>query len=358
MIGFLVIFALCFLPFFLKKVPQKQTPAEPVPEGGEESFVSGPDEPLDYFTVEDKPGIRLRYSQEKLPVLEDDMISSESVILYDSTDGVVLYSKNAQTPLYPASTTKIITACAALEHLSPDTVLSVGSELDLLQPESSLAYLHRDSELTLEDALYALLLPSGNDAAYTIAVNTARTVSGNAAMPDAEAVKYFSELMNEVAYQAGADHTHFCVPDGYHDPFHFTTAEDMLKISLYSEKYPLIAEISAQPYRETTVITGQSYYWENGNCLVTPGNQYYLDFAKGLKTGFTDEAGYCMVATASADGHELTAVILNAPALSVRYRDAARLFYAVTDPQKLLEPPLTTQAVTEAPPVTEQQEIQ
>ncbi len=160
--------------------------------------------------------------------------------------------------------------------------------------------------------------------------------------------------MNEEADEAGADHTNFCVPDGYHNPDHYTTAEDLLKIAVHSAKYPLIAEICSQPDRETTIISGQGYYWENGNLLVT-ANKYNLPFATGLKTGFTDEAGYCMAATAKDDSHDLVAVILNAPSLSGRYTDASRLFWSVIDPVKLQESLVTTAATTEAPAEPEAQ---
>lgn len=343
MIVFLVIFSLCFLPFLLKKATSDSKSA-PVYIENQDGAVSGPAQPDDLFTVNYKPGIRLRYSPDKPDILTDDMLSSEAVLLYDRTTNTVLYSKNEQMPLFPASTTKIMTACVALRYLKPDYRLKVGTELSLLQPESSLAYLRQGNELTLEDALYALLLPSGNDAAYTIAVNTARFVAEDPSMSDADAVKYFSDLMNDEAFEAGAEHTHFCIPDGYHDPFHYTTAEDMLKIAIRSADYPLISEVVSKPFRETTILSGEPFFWSNGNCLVTKDNEYYLPFATGLKTGFTDEAGYCMVATAKEGGHDLIAVTMKAPSLAGRYTDAAKLFYAVIDPSKLKEPKVTASA--------------
>lgn len=350
MLLFLIIFAMCFLPFLLKK-ENLHNNKEAIPVNVEENDISGPDMPEKITSVQDKPGIRLHYSETNLNGITDDDISSTAALLYDRKTNTVIYSKNADSPIFPASTTKIMTACVALRYLEPDYPLKVGTELSLLQPESSLAYLNQGNELTLEDALYALLLPSGNDAAYVIAVNTARFVSENPAMPDAEAVKYFGNLMNDEAFEAGADHTHFCVPDGYHDPFHYTTAEDMLKIAIHSEKYPLIAQVCAQPYRETKILSGQSFYWANGNLLVANDNGYYLPFATGLKTGFTDEAGYCMVATAADENNDLIAVVMKAPTLAERYTDAARLFYSVMNPEKLREPPfVTTEPAPEPPP--------
>lgn len=349
MITFLIIFAICFLPFALKKAGKSNDDTQPVNAGFSENEKSGPDQPENIATVQPKPGIRLHYSQQNSTELTDDMLMSEAAILYDKESKTVLYAKNADKALFPASTTKILTAYTALKNLPPDFHLKVGTELSLLQPESSLAYLNEGNILTLEDALYALLLPSGNDAAYVIAVNTARQVSGNPDMTDPEAVRYFCELMNNEAINAGADRTHFCVPDGYHDPFHYTTAEDLLRIAIITDDFPLIAQIVSSPSRPTKIVSGESYCWDNGNCLVVNDNGYFLPFATGLKTGYTDEAGYCMVATASLDGRDLIAVTMNSPSLAGRYTDAAKLFYSVYDPEKLKEPAETTAPENDEP---------
>ncbi|MBR3023616.1 MAG: D-alanyl-D-alanine carboxypeptidase [Oscillospiraceae bacterium] len=338
-VGFLIIFMVCFLPFALKKKP-----AATEAERSDPAAIQT-DAP---FTVNDKPGIRLRYSYAPPQGIDYTKLGSDALVLYDKTSGEVLFSKNPQKHLYPASMTKVLTACVALRYMDPKTELTVGSELDLLKPESSLAYLVKDTKITLEDALYGLLLPSGNDAAYTIAVNTARKVSNNPNMPNIDAVKYFAALMNDEALDAGAEDSHFVVPDGYYDPDHYTTPEDMLKIAIRSAQYPLIAEIGSHAEYETTTSSGQTYSWENGNALIIPDDEFFLSFVTGLKTGFFDEAGYCMVATASQNGHELISVIMKAPSAEVRYRDAAKLFWSVYDPQHLNAPQTTEPAVTEA----------
>ena len=151
-------------------------------------------------------------------------------------------------------------------------------------------------------------------------------------MPNMDAVKYFADLMNDEALDAGAEDSHFVVPDGYYDPDHYTTPEDMLKIAIRSAQYPLIAEIGSSAEYEVTTSTGQSYSWENGNALIIPDDEFFLSFVTGLKTGFFDEAGYCMVATASQNGHDLISVIMKAPSAEVRYNDAAKLFWSVYDP--------------------------
>lgn len=344
---FIIIFALCFLPFALKSMKNHSEPVQPVTADRNippDDEILSPEKSQE-STVKVKPGLKFSYSDNS--VLTPDLLASEAALLYDKNTNTILFRKNSEKICFPASTTKIMTAYVALKYLpSADYKLKVGTELELLQPESSLAYLNPGSTLTLEDALYALLLPSGNDAAYVIAVNTARYDSGEHEMSDKEAVKYFAALMNREAVDMGAESTNFCAPDGYHDPFHYTTAEDLLRISIKAEEFPIISEIVSAPYRETTIESGQAHFWSNGNCLVTNDNGYYLPFATGLKTGFTDEAGYCMVATASENGHDLIAVTLKSPTLAGRYTDAAKLFYSVIDPEKLKEPAQTTETVT------------
>lgn len=327
---FLLIFSLCIIPFIIQKYKQKDIPSK-LTINRNISTPAGPENlPSD---VAQKPAIKFNYSDDLS--IDQEKFQSEAVLLYDVDSKTIIYRKNSDKALFPASTTKIMTACIALKYLPQDYKINVGSEITMLAPDSSVANLNQGNILTLEDALYALLLPSGNDAAYSIAVNTARYVSKNSMLSDSDSIKYFCNLMNQEAESAGALHTHFCNPDGYHDVFHYTTAEDLLRISILSRQYPLIAQIVATPSRDTNIISGQHYYWENGNCLVLSGNEYSVPYANGLKTGFTDPAGYCMVATASKDGKELIAVTMKSPSLSGRYTDAANLIYSVFEPEKM-----------------------
>lgn len=330
MVLFLLIFSICIIPFIIQKYKQKEIPSK-LTINKTINKVAGPGYPP--ADVIKKPAINFKYSDDLS--IDQAKFQSEAVLLYDVDSDTVIYRKNSDKAMFPASTTKIMTAYVALKYLPTDYKINIGSELTMLAPDSSVADLIQGNILTLEDALYALLLPSGNDAAYSIAVNTARHVSKNSMMSDSDAIKYFCELMNKEAEDVGALHTHFCNPDGYHDVFHYTTAEDLLRISILAKQYPMIAQIAATPSRETDIISGQHFYWENGNCLVLSGNNYSVPYATGLKTGFTDPAGYCMVATASKDGKELIAVTMKSPSLSGRYTDAANLIYSVFEPEKM-----------------------
>ena len=136
MLLFLIIFAMCFLPFLLKK-ENLHNNKEAIPVNVEENDISGPDMPEKITSVQDKPGIRLHYSETNLNGITDDDISSAAALLYDRKTNTVIYSKNADSPIFPASTTKIMTACVALRYLEPDYPLKVGTELSLLQPVSN-----------------------------------------------------------------------------------------------------------------------------------------------------------------------------------------------------------------------------
>ena len=110
------------------------------------------------------------------PVYGDDFVGSRAAICYDLTEEKIIYSKNADELVYPASTTKLLTALTAIEYTSPEYIYYVGSELELVAEDSSMSWISQGSSLSRNAILTAMLAPSGNDAAYTIAVNVARKV--------------------------------------------------------------------------------------------------------------------------------------------------------------------------------------
>ncbi len=276
------------------------------------------------------------YNHEYLDVPDADRISAKSAILYNKTTNTILFEKNSDIRCYPASTTKLITSIVALQNVSPDTIYTVGTEIKLIGEDSSSAYLVEGSQLSLESLIYAMLLPSGNDAAYTVAVNTARIVSGNADMTDEQAVAYFCGLMNALARELEMENTHFADPDGWYMENHYVTAEDMLKIVIKAMEFPEITTASSTITYTVTPENGSPVYtWENNNKFINEQSEFYFPYATGLKTGFTDEAGYCYAATASKDGTELIALIFGSETMEDRYRDAKNLFNAVFEPDAI-----------------------
>ena len=224
-----------------------------------------------------------------------------SAILIDARTGNVLYEKNSNQKAYPASTTKILTAYIALTQIGDTNTEIIPSRNAIMSVPvgSSLAYFSENEKLTLEQVLFGLLLPSGNDAANIIA----ETVSGSSSN--------FAELMNVTAEKLGATNSHFVNPSGWHDNEHYTTAADLAKIAYNAMKIPKFKEVVSQTryVMPETNVSKVKRTFINTNKLLSSG-EYYYEAATGIKTGYTSQAGNCLVASASKDGVELISVAM------------------------------------------------
>ncbi|HHV51088.1 MAG TPA: D-alanyl-D-alanine carboxypeptidase family protein [Candidatus Avimonas sp.] len=248
-------------------------------------------------------------------------LASPRILVYDATHSAVLYSQNPDEKCYPASLTKLLTAIIATEECTPDEIFTVGSEQSFVNANSSRAYIYKGYKLTRDMIIDALLLPSGNDAAYTIAAHVGRKLLNNPEASDIEALFAFADKMNEKAKEFGAVNSHFSNPDGYFAEDHYTTASDMLKIALAAMKYDNIRQSVAKKSVTYTLPSGQNITFRNTNLLINPNSNYYFEGATGLKTGSTDESGYCVVATAQRDGVEIVAVVMGGPTDGDRWKD-------------------------------------
>ncbi|MBQ8383209.1 MAG: D-alanyl-D-alanine carboxypeptidase [Clostridia bacterium] len=245
------------------------------------------------------------------------------VLLYDMTDGKLLYSTGDGQQIYPASTTKLLTLHYALTLVDESTVFTVGSEIDLAPSDSSKAKIRKGEQYTCKDMIAALLLPSGNDAAYTLAAHCGRLLAEDQTLSAKEAVARFMEGLNAYAASLGLDGTHFVTPDGYHDDAHVTTMADILQIALLARSHPLLAEIMAMDrYQVTDLANGRTQTWENSNLLLLQSSNYYYPYATGAKTGFHTPAGACLIATAEKDGRELMVLIFKCSNKNARFVDA------------------------------------
>ena len=257
----------------------------------------------------------------------DNTLTTSYVALYDVTADEIIYSRELNRKIYPASTTKLLTAITAANIITnPKTVITVGDEINMCNWESSKAYIEEGMKLTFEMLMDALLLPSGNDAAYTMAVNAARIYKNDQTIPNEEAVKIFMELVNDCAKQIGADHTHYVTPDGWHDDDHYTSAHDLAVIGDYAMTVPIVRRSCAKPYVEWTLVKGGTINWTNSNKLILEGSGFYSKYNDGLKTGFTDEAGTSVVASATMNGHTFIAVAMNGYTLYTKYEDCNTMF--------------------------------
>lgn len=215
-----------------------------------------------------------------------------------------IFEKNADSIMYPASTTKIMTLLVALEKGDLDSLVTVSSAA--AGCEGSSLYLNAGDTITLRNLLYGMMLVSGNDAAEAVAEHVGGSIDG------------FVEMMNAEAKRVGATRTHFSNPHGLPDPGnHYTTARDLALITAYAYSVPEFREIVSHDRKQVYFAIGHSREVFNTNRLLK-----YYDGANGVKTGFTNDAGYCLVAAAKRDGIQLIAVILNSDS---RWDDAANM---------------------------------
>lgn len=261
-------------------------------------------------------------------------VNAEAAILMEAETGTVIYEKNAESKMYPASMTKILTALVTLDYFDYDALVTVGNEINEVTLDSSKAGHIKGETLSVENLIRGLLIPSGNDSANVLAAAVAKKVENNNELSYPECEKIFTNLMNEKAKSLGCKNSNFANAHGYHDDNHYTTAYDMALIAKEALKNETIKKIASEKSfsgdgagntleTNTTLVT-QEYNWKSHNLLIADG-EYNYEYATGLKTGFTDQAGDCVAATAEKDGTQLIAIIMNSEDPN-RWIDAKNLF--------------------------------
>lgn len=266
-----------------------------------------------------------------LQMLQSVMTSAsrdaDYITLYDLTDNRLLYSTGEDQMIYPASTTKLLTLLYALTVVDADDIFKVGREIEIAPADSSKAWISVDQKFTVRDLAAALLLPSGNDAAYTIAVSCGRIIADNDSLSAEGALAVFMNGLNAYAADLGLSSTHFVTPDGYHDPDHYTTMRDMLEIARLARENSLIAELIATPsYTAEPLNFGKNMTWQNTNLLLSEDSRYYYASATGMKTGYHSDAGVCLIASAEEDGRTLLLLLFHGEDKSARFADAKDIF--------------------------------
>ncbi|MFD2371822.1 D-alanyl-D-alanine carboxypeptidase family protein [Brevibacillus sp. GCM10020057] len=232
-------------------------------------------------------------------------LSAESAALIDVASGRILYAKNGTKKMRIASLTKTMTAIVAIESGKLDQVVTVPPEA--VGVEGSSIYLKKNEKLTLEELLYGLMLRSGNDAAVAIATHVGGSVPG------------FVYMMNEKAALIGMNHTHFTNPHGLDDSnMHYSTAEDMAKLSAYALRNPVFRQIVSTKVKD---IPWEGEQW-NRRLLNKNKMLHLYDGADGVKTGYTKLAKRCLAASATRDGRQLATITLNA---ADDWNDSAKL---------------------------------
>ncbi len=240
---------------------------------------------------------------------EPPLHSAKAVVLADMDSGRLLYEMNKDEQRSPASLTKIMTVMLAVEALergevSLDEMVTAQADcLAGLNTDSSTSGIQPGEIISYQDLLYCAMVHSANEACNILA----HRVSGS--------VPAFVELMNRRAAELGCTSTHFSDPNGLSNENHYTTAYEMYLITREALEHPLFAEIcNTRGYDMAATNLSQARSFANSNALITAdseyGSSYVYPAAAGVKTGFTQLAGYCLVSTAEKDGVRLLAVVM------------------------------------------------
>ena len=249
--------------------------------------------------------------------IKEPVIYSKSAVIYDRGSKTILYGKNEHERLPMASTTKIMTAIILVENVS-----DLSKEIEVVKEAAmvggSSLELKTGDKITYEGLLYGLLLCSGNDAAAQIAISMAGSI------------EEFADLMNAKAYSLGLKDTHFITPHGLDEEGHYTTAYELAVIADYALNMQKIAEVvSTKNY--TIAVNGYPRALTNTNELLG-----YLEGVNGVKTGFTHNAGRCLVTSAIRDNFNIITVVLGADTKKIRTRDSINLIEYVYKNYKLI----------------------
>lgn len=234
--------------------------------------------------------------------------------VYNADSGECLYGKQEDAQIAPASTTKLLTVLTVLKYCSTDELATVGDELGYVTADASRAWLEEGDIISIHDLMVATLLPSGNDAAYTLAVYTGRKICSRNGVEYAstqEAVNAFVGEMNKLALEAGAENSSFQTPDGYDAPGQYTTAEDLCKITQRCMENSEIMDIVGCYKIDSTWENGKYMSYVNSNRLLEEGGAYYYPGVLGMKTGTSDNAGACIISVVEINGNTYICVIMD-----------------------------------------------
>lgn len=253
-------------------------------------------------------------------------ISAPYAVLLNASTDEILYEKNTDSKIHPASLTKLLTAITVLTYMDTDTVITVGTELELLPEHSSLCLIKQGHRLTVYDLLTGMLVASGNDAAYTLGVNTARFLKNNTKLSDKDAISYFTDLMNSLAVSLGCTQSSFTTPDGFDSDGQYTTVSDMMLICKYALSFKEIREIVSTVKKKVVFKSGENVTWSNSNLLLHKDSPYYYPEAIGMKTGTTSLAGKCLASAAEINGSTYIAIVADCESDQQRYSCTKSLF--------------------------------
>lgn len=233
-----------------------------------------------------------------------DSLTAEAWMLVDDSTGIVISERCGFERRYIASITKMMTALLALEKGNLSDSIDITEDV----------YVNRDSRVRLGDGyvmnelVYEMMMISDNDAAYALA----KHVAGDTLR--------FYEMMNQKALYLGMDSTHFANPNGMPNPNNYSSPADLIKLARYAMRDSMFAAIVGTAERDIPLIDGRHMACRNSNALL-----HTYEGCIGIKTGFTNQAGYCLASAATRQGHTLVLVLLHSRKHATRFTESAAL---------------------------------
>lgn len=272
-------------------------------------------------------------------------ITAKAGLLASLDTDELLYSNNIDKKIYPASITKIMTAIIMLESgkYEPDAKIAMTDEVltMILGTGSVVSNLKAGEKITEQDLLYYVLMSSAGDCTYLAAIH----YSGS--------VEAFVNEMNKKAKELGLNNTNYVNPIGLHDDNHYTTVRDIYTLAKYALKNKTFKEVCSTP-RYTVKATNYSSerILSTTNFLQDTTTNYYYQYAHGVKTGFTDEAGRCLVSTATNNGYTYMCILVgcpNSPEKRYEFAESADLYRWAFNNFAFREVAASTEPVSEMP---------
>ena len=255
------------------------------------------------------------YDASSPEMLEPTLLYAQSAILIDEDSGTVLFEKNPDIAMHPASTTKIMTLLLGLERGIPlDREIAIPQAAADVPGDSTLIPVYPGETMTYGDLLTAFTLSSGNDGANAVAVIVAGTIDN------------FVAMMNERAAQIGCINTHFANAHGYTDENHFTCASDLARITRVAMANPTFRDLVRKTSATVHISGREDKTVYSQHLIMKESSEFYYKDCIGVKTGTTSAAGKCYVGAAERDGATLISVVLRCDTDEGRWIDTARLF--------------------------------
>lgn len=245
------------------------------------------------------------YDPDQPELLQEDQLAAAAALVMEESSGEIIFEKDIDLVLYPASTTKIMTVLLGILCCDLDEEVTVSANaVNIPDPDATMLGLDEGETIRMEDLLYGTLLRSGNDGAVAIAEHVAGS--------EAE----FVNMMNATAQSLGMSNTHFSNPHGLHDPYHYSTARDLATLARYAmsnETFRAIAGTRTYSIPKTNTHRQRDLTTRHRLMLSTwsgKENSYYYAPMTGIKSGSHSMAAYCFVGSASKDGVDLISVVL------------------------------------------------